>query len=250
MAQGTVQSVDRALRLMWQVRDHPGITLSALSSAGDLLPSTALRLMATLEHHRLVERDRDTKGYRLGAGARSLVGGPSFADRLEPAVEALAATVGEQVSLAVLDGRSVHHILTVDGASRAGQEIILRTTQGRRDLNLNAIALGKVLLAFAPDDVAEALIGGLSFERTADRTIDSAAELRRHLATVRRKGHAFSMDENTNSVAGVAAPIRRDEVVVAAIAVHGPRSRLSPSRLRTIVPDLLAAAESCTRTLT
>lgn len=249
MAQGTVQSVDRALRLMWQVRDHPGITLSALSSAGDLLPSTALRLMATLEQHRLVERDRGTKGYRLGAGARSLAGGPALADQLEPVVEELAATVGEQVSLAVLDGRCVHHVLTVDGASRAGQEIILRAPRERRDANLNAIALGKVLLAHAPPEVAEDLIAGLSFERTADRTIDSADGLRRHLASVRRKGHAFSIDENTNSVAGVAAPIRRDDLVVAALAIHGPRSRLTPSRLRAIVPDLLAAADSCSRTL-
>lgn len=255
MQKAVVQSVDRALRLMWQVRDRPGITLTELSAAGSLLPSTALRLMGTLEHHRLVERDRVTKGYRLGPAALSLAGnggGPadmSLSVRLEPAVEELAAHTGEQTSLAILEGRCVQHLLTIDGASRAGQEVILRSPRGRRDANLNATALGKVFLAFAPTEVVEDILHGLTFEQTAEHTITDPEQFRRHLAQVRRRGHAFSIEENTNLVAGVAAPIRRDDVVVAALAVHGPSARLTPSRLRAIAPDVVAAAGKCSAML-
>jgi DNA-binding IclR family transcriptional regulator len=256
MTQNVVQSVDRALRLMWQVRDHPGITLTALSSAGELLPSTTLRLMGTLQQHRLVERDRATKGYRLGPAAFSLSGDShnrsniSLAARLQPIVDELAGAVHEQVSLAVLEGRCVEHILSIDGASQAGQELILRSPRGRRDANVNATALGKAFLAHAPADVRDDIIAGLSFEKTASDTITDAEELRRHLAQVRRRGCAFSINENTDLVAGVAAPIRQNEIVIAALAVHGPSARLSASRLRAIAPVVRKAAADCSAALT
>lgn len=167
-----IQSVDRALRLLWQIRAEPGITLTNLSSRVGLTPSTALRLVATLEQYRLVERGPG-KGYHLGEGAFEL-GAPNGEDdatlvrRLEPIVQSVASVVAEQVSLGVLRGRAVVHVLAVDGAARAGEDVVLTSMTGRRDLNLQATAMGKVILTCAPPHLADQLISGLVLEKTAE----------------------------------------------------------------------------------
>lgn len=254
MTQGVVQSVDRAMRLLWEVHDRPGISLTEASGGVGLLPSTALRLLSTLEQHGVVERDRSTRGFRVGANALALgsAAGTSnglIAIRLEPAVRALAAAVREQVSLAVLAGRSVEHMVTIDGADLAGHELLLRAPGARRDTNLNATALGKVFLAFAPEHMADELIGGLSFIATAGHTITEADKFRRDLKQVRRQGYAYSIDENTAHVAGVAAPVTSADRTrcVAAVAVHGPSVRLTADRLRSITPTVTAAGEECSQ---
>lgn len=249
----TVQAVDRALRLLWEVHARPEASLTELSSTVGLLPSTALRLLSTLERHGVVERDTMTRGFRMGPSALALGGGTSNRNaltsaRLEPVVQRLSHTVLEQVSLAVLAGRLVERVLTVDGAREGGHEVILRPNRGRLDGNLNATALGKVFLAFAADPVADDIISSLSFVATASRTITDPETLRKHLRRVRQQQIAYSIAENTQHVAGVAAPILSSDRkrCLAAIAVHGPSSRLNAKHLRDIAPILRAAAVECT----
>lgn len=249
-----IQSVDRALRLLAEIRNQSGSTLTALSERLGLLPSTASRLLSTLEGHGLVERDAATKAYRLGPAARALGraadGTPDPVELLEPIVHELADTVGEQVSLAALDGPHVVHVIAVDGAAAAGEQVVLAACSGRRDSNLNATALGKVFLAHLPPRRAEAIIAGLDFAKTAPRTITCASELRRHLDRVRRNGYAFSLDENTEHVRGVAAPVfGSDGTIAFGLAVHGPTIRLSRARLRELVPHVRDAARACSTTL-
>lgn len=249
-----IQSVDRALRLLAEVRDQPGSSLTELSDRLDLLPSTASRLLATLEMHGLLERERTTKAYQLGPGARALgraaEGEPDPLQLLDPIVRELALTVGEQASVAVLDGRQVVHTFTIDGARATGREIVLSTTQGQRDSNLNVTALGKIFLAYVSKSRADVIIEGLHMNKTAPRTITDRGELRRHLERVRRNRYAFSIDENTESVRGVAAPIfRADGTLAYGLAVHGPTIRLSRGRLRELVPLVCDAAKACSTAL-
>lgn len=255
MAQGMVQSVDRALGLLWRIHRQPGRSLSELAAEADLLPSTALRLLATLARHDLIDRDPDTRGYRIGSGAAILagtVGGEQqrLRDVLEPELRALAHSAREQAALGVLDGDRQFNIAFVDGASAAGEDVILRPRGLSRNANLNATAIGKVLLAYLPAARAEEIIARLGFEQTARRTITDPDELRRHLAAVRRAGCAMSLDENTPEVSGIAAPVRdASGDVVAALSINGPAIRLPQARLRALLPTLMEAADQCSRTL-
>lgn len=69
---GTVQSVDRALRIMklLSVRGRMGVT----EVAGELgvHKSNAHRMLATLAGHGMVEQDPETEKYRLGFGVVGL----------------------------------------------------------------------------------------------------------------------------------------------------------------------------------
>ncbi|GAA3144152.1 IclR family transcriptional regulator [Kribbella aluminosa] len=255
MVQSRVQSVDRALGLLWAVYRSPGSSLSELASTAELLPSTALRLLATLQRHDLIERDPQSRGYRIGPAAQVLAGGRDpdhqrISDALEPRLRILAERAREQATIGVIDGRSHVHIAYVDGAVTAGHAVILRPPETSRNSNLNATAIGKVLLAFAPPAQAETLIRQLSFDRTARRTITDPDELRRHLTVVRRNGYATSVNENSDDVRGIAAPLRDTTgEVVAALSINGPAGRFPRDRIRELVPLLCHAAEECSRLL-
>jgi DNA-binding IclR family transcriptional regulator len=248
-----IQSVDRALGLLWLVVEKPGVTLQELAKASGLLPSTALRLLGTLQAHELVAKDERGR-YRLGEGAARLAQHARQDDDPVPLVgaevRALARRVGEQVSLAMLVGRVAVHVLAVDGASQAGQDLVVRSLQYHQDANLNGTALGKVLLAHAPAERAADVIDHLSWEKTAPATITTASELSEHLKMVRDRGYATSIDENRSSVVGIAVPVldplgKR----VLGLAIHGPVTRLDRGHLLEVLPALQQAAQACTRRL-
>lgn len=249
-----IQSVDRAMQLLWLIHERPDQTLTELSKAVDLLPSTVARLLVTLEGHGMVERIPKTKGYRLGTGllhlSSGVASGADLAARLDPVVRQLARDVGELVDLSRLDDRSVVHVLSVDGAAEVGEEIVLGSPRQREHGYLHATALGKIFLAAAPEEEADRLIAGLTMEARGPRTITDKDALRAHLVQVRRRGYALSLDENSDVVRGVAAPVRdATGAVVAGIGIHGPSIRFGKERLTGLAADARAAALECSKLL-
>jgi DNA-binding IclR family transcriptional regulator len=239
--------VDRALHLLWLVRDSPGASLTQLAKQSDLLPSTALRLLATLESHQLVSRMPGTKSYRLGPATRTLVSAGSdrvgLSLRVEPAVRRLASSTQERASFAVLDSGLAVHLVSVDGAAEAGSDVIYAAAADGRNDNLNATAVGKIILSYSPREVTDSLIRHLPFTRTARRTICTEKDLRQELARVLRNGYATSIDETSDHVRGAAAPVfDANHALVGAMSLHGPAYRFSRTELQRFVPMIVNAA--------
>jgi DNA-binding IclR family transcriptional regulator len=105
MAQAAVgtRTVERALTLLTAVAEGGG-TLTELSRAAELSPSTASRLLATLTGQGLVRRD-DQGRYRAGTRLRRLAAASLRDDPLYELagahLEALAGETGETANLAV-----------------------------------------------------------------------------------------------------------------------------------------------------
>src|SRR5688500_9786182 len=100
-----VQAVDRAIALLKAVAasERPA-TAVELADACALNRSTAWRLLATLEHHGVVERDPVTHGYGLCYVATQLAvsgGQEALVRRARPALRRLCEATGELVTLAV-----------------------------------------------------------------------------------------------------------------------------------------------------
>ena len=90
---------------------------------------------------------------------------------------------------------------------------------------LHCAALGKVLLAYG----AAQLPPGRLEARTC-RTLTSRAALEDNLRQVRRCGYAVTDEELEPGLVAVAAPVYRDgAMVVGALSVSAPASRLSPA---------------------
>jgi DNA-binding IclR family transcriptional regulator len=239
-AGGGVQSVDRALSILEVLArvGEAGVT----EIAGDLgvHKSTAFRLVATLEAHRLVEQTEDRGKYRLGVGVLRLAGATTA--RLDVVQEArsvvrqLAADTGETVNVAVLSESSALYLDQVAGSSAlqshnwVGQHIPLHATSN-----------GKVLLTGLDHQALEDMLGKLS--SYTPLTITKKALLREELERVREQGYAVAVDELEVGLAAAAAPIRNAHGdVVASMSVSGSTFRLTADRLETVVKQLVEAA--------
>jgi DNA-binding IclR family transcriptional regulator len=139
-----------------------------------------------------------------------------------PELEALSARTRETANLAVLDGFDVVYVDQVTGS----HAVVTANWVGLRR-PAHASSSGKVLLAFGDETVVEALLSRRLARLTA-RTITDAAVLRRTLADVRRRGFAATVGELEDQLSTVAAPVRVDGRVIAAVSVSGPAYRLPP----------------------
>ena len=67
MTQKTIQSVDRAVRILKALGEHPGrLGLSDLADRVGLAKTTVHGLLRTLQEHGLVEQHAESDKYQLG----------------------------------------------------------------------------------------------------------------------------------------------------------------------------------------
>ena len=235
-----VQSVDRALGILEVLARTGESGVTEIAAELGVHKSTAFRLVATLEAHRLVEQTADRGRYRLGVGILRLAGATTarldLVQEARPIARQLAADTGETVNIAVLAESSALYLDQVAGSSAlqshnwVGQHIPLHATSN-----------GKVLLGGLDDAGLEAVLGTLP--TYTPRTITGRRELREEVARVREQGHAVAIDELEVGLTAVAAPIRNAHGdVVASMSVSGPSFRLGPDRTDEVIALLEKAA--------
>jgi DNA-binding IclR family transcriptional regulator len=215
------------------------VTLAFVRSALDMPKSSTHRLLAELAGLGIVRRTEDG---RYSLGPRLLYWGEAAAETFdlrtiaEPPMRRLRDDVGESVHLYVRDGDTRTCIAAVEARHELRPFIQLG-----RPLPLRAGAAGKLLLAFADEEVQRQ---ELRRARSATGEYPNApgADLADQLERLRADPWAVSIGERENGVAAAAAPIldtRRR--VVAALCISGPTTRLTPARLG----ELRAPIEAC-----
>lgn len=188
--------------------------------------STAHRLLTTLSTRGFVEKDPETRRYRLGLRLFEL--GDLVINRHElrqvalPLLAELRRLTGCTVHLAVPDGADIVYVERLQ--SPTGMRLLFDV--GRRYPS-HATSSGKVIAAFNPS-VAE-LRRKQGFPALTAATIRTAADYEAMLAETRRAGYAVNRDEAATAVTSVAAPVRNyDGTARAAISIVGATSELAP----------------------
>jgi urocanate hydratase len=205
------RATDRGLALLSAVADRPeGLTLADAARAVDLVPSTAMRQLRSLESAGFVERRADGRyhaGPELLRIARHLVGSTSLTARAAASLTMLSRLTGESAYLAEpLDrtqavyvameqsphsvrhvswlGRSVPRRGTAVGAALAGRVDAVGTVV-RRD----AVEPGITAVSAPVRDVTGRVVAALSVVGPSFRLDDDRVELVREL--VRREADAL-----------------------------------------------------------
>jgi DNA-binding IclR family transcriptional regulator len=242
-----VQSVDRALTILERLARSGEAGVTEIAGELGVHKSTAFRLVATLEAHRLVEQTEDRGKYRLGVGLLRLAGATTarldLVQEARPVCRQLASETGETVNIAVLSESSALYLDQVAGSSAlqphnwVGQHIPLHATSN-----------GKVLLSGLNRQQCDAMLSKLS--AYTPTTITTKGKLRTELDQVREQGYALAVDELEVGLTAVAAPIRNVHGdVVASMSVSGPTFRISPERVEEIIAKVVAAAEEVSHRL-
>ena len=242
-----VQSVDRALLILEHLARAGEAGVTDLAAQLDVHKSTAFRLVATLESHRLVEQTGDRGKYRLGIGLLRLAGATTarldVIQEARPVSRKLAADTGETVNIAVLADRSALYLDQI-----AGSSALQSHNWVGQHIPLHATANGKVLLSGLPAEELSELLDDLP--SYTDLTITDRDQLERELREVRRLGYAVAADELEVGLTAVSAPIRNAHGdVIASLSVSGPTFRLVEDEVHTVTDLVVRAAEEISHRL-
>ncbi len=230
------QSLGRAIGVLRAISARPeGVTASQLTEATAIPLPTVVRILATLEDDRIVERA--SNGWRVGSELIRIAGAGSrhqgLITRARPIVQELVKRTGESAMLGVRTGTLA--IEVVDQVE--AQQLVVATSWVGRTFALHASAFGKLVLAdLSDDDLASVLGAGL--EPCTERTIVTPAALRDEIARVRERGYAESVDELEIGLTGIAVLARCESGLQFALAVGGPTQRFN-GRKRTAMLEHL-----------
>jgi DNA-binding IclR family transcriptional regulator len=201
------------------------------------LPKTTLhRVCWKLVELRVLEHVGD--GFRVGPRLYALGATSPELHQLRalgmPLLHALVSESGLVANLGVVcDGRA----LIVDEVY--GSVPLARPKMVGATVPLHATAIGKALLANAPDELREEILAAQVLRPFTRNTIVRTSLLREHLDRVRAAGVAVSREEWRLGTAGIAAPVLVGGVAVAALALVGPPDE---STLKHFAPRLRSAA--------
>jgi DNA-binding IclR family transcriptional regulator len=223
--------------------EHRSLTLSELARRAGLPLATAHRLVGELTRWGALARLASGEyviGRRLwDLGLLSPVQS-GLRQAASPFLHDLYGATLATVHLAVRDGGEV---LYVDRL--AGHVSVPVVSEIGSRLPLHATGVGKVLLAYAPEDVRAAAMAQLT--RVTPYTITQPSLLGDQLRRVRTEGFATTGEEMSLGACSVAVPVRGGaDQVVAALGIVVPDLRREQARL---VSALQVAARGIGRTL-
>jgi DNA-binding IclR family transcriptional regulator len=236
-----IQAVDRAVALLKSVAasSTPPTVLELARECG-INRSTAWRLLRTLEHHGLVDRDPITQRYTVGYGATSVaaaVTDDALVRRVRPVLGKLAAATGESVTLAVAKRFNLVYVDQVDPPN------VMVPNWLDKPLPLHATSGGKAFLAWLRPDERDAILPA-ELPRYTTHTITDRAQLEREFAEVRKIGYALCVREYEEFSSGAsAAVLNTRQYPIAVINVWGPAPRNPMKKLHEVGREAVQTAE-------
>jgi IclR family transcriptional regulator, KDG regulon repressor len=209
-----------------------GLGVTRVAAALGREKTQVSRTLATLAESGLVERDPDTRAYRIGwrvYAMAQVAGSRRMLDAAAPLLEALVARFGEGAHLSVLQGNDVLTVL-----SRQSPHAVQAVNWIGRTTPAHCTSAGKALLLDrSPDDLA-AVFEGRDPAAFAPAAVRTPAALAAAIAEARNRGYATADEELDAGLTAAAAPVRDGGGrIVAAINVSGPAFRV-----RAILPEL------------
>jgi DNA-binding IclR family transcriptional regulator len=204
------------------------ISVMEISKNLNMLPSKVSRMLGTMEKEGFLEKNPETKKYRLGIQFFEL--GMVYAFHLplrkiiRPHIEQMAKELNLTVGWAILrDNR----VIVVDRIQNMNIDMLAQ----RIGLNLpiHTTAIGKLLLAYLPEEEQDKILESIDLVKLTNATMVDKKLIKENLKVIKERGYATDEGETHEDLNGIAAPIKNSTGdVVAAIHLMGENSRTSP----------------------
>lgn len=244
-----ITALQRGLRLLRIFSESPhGLTAKHVAGRSRLPVSTVHRFLANLEGAGFLNCSGDGV-YHLGIACFAI--GQAALGQLDirrvslPYLQELNRQTRETIHLTVRHGLSAVYVEKLDSPeqlrihSRIGAAVPLYCT-----------AVGKIMLAYMPDDERQQSLPHLGLQRLTPNTVGNLQELEAELYRVRKNGYACDLEENELHIRCVAAPIwDHAGGVNASLSITAPVVRMAVTRLRQLAPLIQTAGLQISREL-
>jgi len=247
---GQVQSLTRGLSILeCLARAEGGLTLTDVAQRCSLPPSTAHRLLATLQKTGYVYQAGDLGLWYVGLQAftvgSSFLANRDFVAQSHVSMRRLMEQSGETANLAILDETEAVFIAQVQC-----REIMRLLVKLGSRVPLHASGVGKAIFAALPDERIDAILKVKGLPRITENTIVAPEIMWASLQVVRQRGWSFDDEEHALGTRCVAAPIYDEHAEpLGAISLAGPTTRLPDERIKQLGPLVAHTAEELTQRL-
>jgi DNA-binding IclR family transcriptional regulator len=241
------RSVDHALEVLCAFAEKEELGISDLARRLNLQKSGVHRIVRALALKGFVQQ-RANRRYSLGLRVLEL--GNMYRLRLdlarnaEPILRPLSQRTNANVHLARMENSEVFDLLRVEYPTPLR---VTRSPMLRRPAHCTA--LGKVLLAYGPEEQLDSVLRrGLS--RMTSKTITQADRLHLELGRIRDRGYAVDDEEFYPGIRCIAAPVfDEDGTITAAMSVSGLITHVTEDRVPQFAEAVMHAAGSLSEQL-
>ncbi|QZA88557.1 IclR family transcriptional regulator [Salinarchaeum sp. IM2453] len=236
----SAKTTERSIEIIEALMDIEGGSLDELSEYMGLASSTVHRHLAALQKSGYVVKDGTN--YKIGLQFLT-VGGHAQRQyehfhTYKKKVEEIAEETGERAQFIVEEQGERVYLYTDVGSSA----VHTGAQAGRRGL-LHVSAGGKAILSQLPNSRIEKIIKKHGLPKRGKNSITSKKELFNELEQIRDQGYAVNRQETTNGVHAIGAPVTDDnQVVIGALSVSGPATRLQNRYLNEELPEIILSA--------
>jgi len=244
LKQYSVPAVERALSVLQCLGNSKrGFSISEIGRRLNIPKSSAHLILTTLERRGFLQRNTQTGRYHFGLQlvslSRSALENLDLREEAKPFLRSLMQESGLTVHMAVLERDEAVIIEKVEAPGL----VRLASWIGRR-LDLNCTGVGKVLLAFLPQDELDQLLKTAVFARHNSHTIISKSALRRELLLVKQSGYALDDEEDEPGLRCIGAPVfGPNGRAMAAISVAGTTSQIMIDRVPSLSRMIIRTAQ-------
>jgi IclR family transcriptional regulator, KDG regulon repressor len=223
--------------------EAPEWSLADLTRKVGMAKPTVHHIMSTLIKGGWIDRDPETKRFRLGVRLWEkgwlAINHMGVRECARPFMEALAEQSGETVRLGILDNVDPKWVLYVDRVE--SQHAVRAAVSAEVRSPSHSVATGKALLAWHPEVVER--LAAQALRAYTKVTLTNSAALQKDLAATRERGYSVNQSEFRNDVVGIAAPIWGHEGrVIAAVGISGPAYRITPAVIKRLGATVAATA--------
>ena len=242
-----VRSVSRAITILRVFdKNEPDLLLRTIAERTRLDTATTRRLLVTLADEGLVAHNPDTARYRLTTGllvlANAVDGGLSLRDIAHEHLVTLSDRTKTTVFLSAFRSGNMVCLDKVTG----GDHVDIKWWGVNESLPMNCGAAPKLTLAYLPEKIAAEIAKPENYVALSEHSIMDPDVLAKQLCDARSKGWMLSLNDVSDGLSALAAPVLNTKGdLIAAVSLGG----LTPQIDTGSPPDLLAPLLDCTRAL-
>ena len=232
-----IRSFAKGMKVLELLADSEFLTVAQVARLMNINRASSHRFLSTLKELGYADKD-DNSRYYLTSKVIEL--GMKVLDRFEirkiarPFLQELSNKFNETINLGYFNGEEVLTIDKIDSTERLGMDVGIGGGEPAY-----CTSLGKVMLAFLPDQQLEKYLQATEFIPFTPNTVISKDKLKAELMRIKENGYSIDDEELSVGLRCVGAPLfDHNGRALYAISLSGPSIRMGSKKIEEMSREL------------